>query len=130
MCTIVRICDIVLFWSVAQWELFMKKSSYFVHMKPSCPSGYVPPALLASPRAETPSGVSQLGLLPLLFPALKVVRSRGGGFGMHLVFMSWGASSPPAGFRSSERGGSASGLLSVVREHALASLTPSGAGEG
>ena len=108
----------------------MKKNFYFVHMKPSCPSGYVPPAPLASPRAETPSGVSQLGLLPLLFPALQVVRSRGGGFGMHLVFVSRGASSPPAEFSSSERGGSASGLLSVAREHALASLTPSGAGEG
>ena len=111
------------------------KSSYFVHMKPSCPSGYVPPAPLASPCAETPSGVSQLGLLPLLFPALQVVRSRGGGgggggFGMHLVLCPRGASSPPAGFRSSERGGSASGLLSVARVHALASLTPSGAGEG
>ena len=58
-----------------------------------------------------------------------MVRSRGGGLGMHLVFLSRGASSPPAGFRSSERGGSASGLLSVAREHALASLTPSGAGE-
>ena len=45
-------------------------------------------------------------------------------------FVSRGASSPPAGFRSSERGESASGLLSVAREHALASLTPSGAGEG
>ena len=43
-------------------------------------------------------------------------------------FLSRGASSPPAGFRSSERGGSASGL--IAREHALASLTPSGAGEG
>ena len=41
-----------------------------------------------------------------------------------------GASSPPAGFRSSKRGGIASGLLSVAREHALASLAPSGAGEG
>ena len=108
----------------------MKKSSYFAHMKPSCPSGYVPPAPLASPRVETPSGVLQLGLLPLLFPALQVVRSQGGGFGMHLGFMSRGASSPPAGFRSSERGGSASGLLSVASEHALASLPPSGAGEG
>ena len=45
-------------------------------------------------------------------------------------FLFRGASSPPAGFRSSERGGSASGLLSVARERALASLTPSGAGEG
>ena len=86
MCAIVGTCDIVLFWSAAQWELFITKCSYVVHMKPSCPSGYVPPAPLASPRAETPSGVSQLGLLPLLFPALQVVRSRGGGFGMHLVF--------------------------------------------
>ena len=76
----------MLFWSTAQWELFIKKCSYFVHMMPFCPSGYVPPMPLASPRAETPSGVSQMGLLPLLFLALQVVRSRGGGFGMHLVF--------------------------------------------
>ena len=47
----------MLFWSAAQWEL-LKRSFYFVHVKPSCPSGYVPPAPLASPRAETPSGVS------------------------------------------------------------------------
>ena len=63
----------------------MKKRSYIDRVKPSCPSGYVPPAPLASPRAETPSGVSQLGLLPLLFPTLQVVRGRGGGLGMHLV---------------------------------------------
>ena len=75
-------------------------------------------------------GVSQLGLLPLLFPTLQVVRGRGGGLGMHLVLLSRGASSPPAGSRSSERGGSASGLLSVAREHALASLAPLGAGKG
>ena len=99
-------------------------------MKPSCPSGYVPPAPLASPRAETPSGVSLLGLLPLLFPALQVVRSRGGGARCAPGFLYRGASSPPAGLRSSKRGGSSSGFLSVAREHALASLTPSGAGEG
>ena len=63
----------------------MKKRSYIDRMKPSCPSGCVPPAPLASPRAETPSGVSQLGLLPLLFPTLQVVRGRGGGLWMHLV---------------------------------------------
>ena len=108
----------------------MKKLSYIDRMKPSCPSGYVPPAPLASPRAETPSGVSQLGLLPLLFPTLQVVRGRGGGLGMHLVLCPGGASSPPAGSRSSERGGSASGLLSVARERALALLAPSGAGKG
>ena len=44
--------------------------------------------------------------------------------------MSRRASSPPAGSQSSEGGGSASGLLSVARERALASLVPSGAGEG
>ena len=59
-------------------------------MKPSCPSGYVPPAPLASPRAETPSGVSHLSLLPLFFPTLQVVRSRGVGFGMHLVLCTGG----------------------------------------
>ena len=41
-----------------------------------------------------------------------------------------GASSPPAGSRSSERGGSTSGLSSVARERALTSLAPLGAGEG
>ena len=57
--------------------------------------------------------------------------SRGGGGSVCTwFFLSRGASSPPAGLGSSERGGSASGLLSVAREHALASLTPSGAGEG
>ena len=90
MCTIVRTCDIVLFLVSGAVGTFLKKTSYFVHMKPSCPSGYVPPAPLASPRAETPSGVSQRGLLPLLFPALQVVRSRGGGFGLHLVRCSGG----------------------------------------
>ena len=85
MCTIDRTCDICAFWSAAQWKLFVKKRSYIDRMKPSCPSGYVPPAPLASPHVETPSGVSQLGLLPLLFPTLQAIRGRGGGLGMHLV---------------------------------------------
>ena len=130
MYTIDRTCDICAFWSAAQWELFVKKRSYINRMKPSCPSGYVPPAPLASPHAETPSGVSQLGLLPLLFPTLQVVRGRGGGLGMHLVLCPGGLPPLPAGSRPSERGGSASGLLSVACERALASLAPSGAGEG
>ena len=113
----------------------MKKRSYIDRMKPSCPSGYVPPAPLASPRAETLSGVSHLGPLPLLFPTLQVVRGRGGGLGMHLVLCPVGLPPlpldlGPAGSRSSEMGGSASGLLSVARERALSSLAPSGAGEG
>ena len=131
MCTIVRTCDICAFWPAAQWELFVKKRSYIDRMKPSCPSGYVPPAPLASPRAETPSGVSQLGLLPLLFPALQVVRGRrGGGVSGCTWYCVPGASSPPAGSRSSKRGGSASGLSSVARKRALASLAPSADGEG
>ena len=77
MCTIDRTCDICAFWSAAQWELFVKKRSYFDRMKPSCPSGVS--------CAEIPSGVLQLGLLSLLFPTLQVVRGRGGRLGMHLV---------------------------------------------
>ena len=83
------------FWSAAQWELLIKKCSFFGY------EAFLPfrlcstSAPLASPRAETPSGVSQLGLLPLLFPALQVVRSRRGWLGMHLVFCPGGASSPP-----------------------------------
>ena len=49
---------------------------------------------------------------------------------MHLVLCPGGLPPLPAGSRSSERGGSASGLVSVARERALASLAPSGAGEG
>ena len=108
----------------------MKKRSYIDRMKPSCPSGYVPPAPLASPRAESPSGVSQLGLLPLLFshPSGGQGLRRGSRDAPGIV--SRGASSPPAGSRSRERGGSASGLLSVASERSLASLAPSGAGKG
>ena len=62
MCTIDRTCDICAYWSAAQWEHFVKKRSYIVRKKPSLPSGYVPPAPLASPRTETPSGVSQRGI--------------------------------------------------------------------
>ena len=51
---------------------------------------------------------------------------------MHLVLCPGGLPPLPLdlGPRSSERGGSASGLSSVARERTLASLTPSGAGEG
>ena len=70
-----------------------------------------------------------LGLLPFLFPALQVVRGRGGGgLGMHLVLCPGGL--PPLPLGSSERGGSASGLSSVARRRAPASLAPAGASEG
>ena len=105
----------------------MKKSSYFDGMKPSCPSGYVPPAPLASPRSETPSGVSQLSLLPLLFPTLQVVRSRGGEFGMHLVLCPGGLPPLPLDLGPARGVGV---LLDYCLLRTSASLPPSGAGEG
>ena len=54
-------------------------------------------------------------------------RGRGGGSGVHLVFL-WGASSPPARLWSGERGGSASGHLSVACGLAPSSPPPSGGG--
>ena len=126
MCAIDRTCDVCAFWSAAQWELFVKKRSYIDRMKPSCPSGYVPPAPLASPRAETPSGGFATGTSSssLSHPSGGQGSRRGSQDAPGIV--SWRASSPPAGSRSSERGGSAS----VARERALTSLAPSGAGEG
>ena len=47
---------------------------------------------------------------------------------MHLVFFFRGASSPPARLWSGERGGSASGLLSVACGLAPSSPPPSGGG--
>ena len=61
VCTKDMTCDICADWSAAQWEQFVKKRSYKERKKPSRPSGSVPPAPLASPRAEAPSGVSQPG---------------------------------------------------------------------
>ena len=61
VCTKDMTCDICADWSAAQWEQFVKKRSYKECKKPSRPSGSVPPAPLASSRAETPSAVSQPG---------------------------------------------------------------------
>ena len=61
VCTKDMTCDICADWSAAQWGQFVKKRSYKERKKPSRPSGSVPPAPLASPCAETPSGVSQPG---------------------------------------------------------------------
>ena len=54
-------CDICGDWSVVQWEQFVKKCAYKDRKKTSRPSGSVPPAPLASPRAETSSRVSRPG---------------------------------------------------------------------
>ena len=53
---------------------------------------------------------------------------RGGGLGVHLVVFFRGASSPPARLWSGERGGSASGHLSVVCGLAPSSPPPLGGG--
>ena len=89
ICTRDMTCDICADWFAAQWELFVKKRSYQGRKKPSRPSGSVPPALLASPRAETPSGVSQPGTASSSFSCpsggydkdAPGVVSRGGGGG-------------------------------------------------
>ena len=130
MCTIDRTCDICAYWSATQWEQFVKKRSYIDRKKPSRPSGSVPPAPLASPRAETPSGVSQPGTSASSLSRPSGGQGKKGGSRDAPGIVSRRASSPPTGSRSSKRGGSASGLSSVARGHAHASLAPSGAGEG
>ena len=130
MCTIDRTCDICAVWSATQWELFVKKRSYDDRKKPSRPSGYVPPAPLASPRAETPSRVSQPGTSSSSLSRPSGGQGKREGSRDAPGIVSRRASSPPAGSRSSERGGSASGLSSVAGERAPASLAPLGAGEG
>ena len=85
---------------------------------------------MASPRAETPSGVSQPGTSASFLSRPSGGQGKRGRSRDASGIVSRRASSPPAGSRSSERGGSASGLSSVARGRALASLAPSGAGEG
>ena len=130
MCTIDMTCDICADWSATQWEQFVKKRSYKDRKKPSRPSGSVPPVPLASPRMETPSGVSHPGTSSSSLSRPSDGQGRREGSQDAPGVVSRGASSPPAGSRSSERGGSVSGLSSVARERAPASLAPSGAGEG
>ena len=133
ICTKDMTCDICADWSAAQWELFVKKRSYKERKKPSRPSGSVPPALLASPSAETPSGVSQPGTSSSSFSRPSGGQDKRGGGGSQGApgVVSQEAPSPPAGSRSSEReGGGVSGQSSVARECAPSSSAPLGAGEG
>ena len=119
ICTKDMTCDFCVNWSPAQWELFAQKRSY-KERKKSRPSGSVPPAPGASPRAGTPSGVLQPGTSSSSFSRSSGVVSRE-------------VSSPPVWPRSSERGvggGSVSGHSSVACERASVSSAPLGAGEG
>ena len=130
VCTMNITCDICADWSVAQWEQFVKKRAYKDRKKTSRPSGSVPPAPLASPRAEPSSGV----LRPGTSSSSSSSRPSGGqgkqeGSQGAPGVVSRGAPSPPARSRSSERGGSASGQSSGARGRTPASPSPSGAGE-
>ena len=112
-----------------QWELFAKKRTY-AECKRSRPSGSVPPAPKATPRARTSSEVTQPGTSSssASLPSggqVKKGESRGAP-----GVASREASSPPARSRSGERGGSVSGRSSVACERASVSSAPSGAAEG
>ena len=119
-------CDFCAVWSAEQWALFAKKRSY--KERKHRPSGSAPPAQQSSPRVETSSGVSRPGTssasssLPL-----GGQEKQEGSRGAPGVVLS-GAPSPPARPRSSERGGSASGLASGVGGLAPSSPPPSGGG--
>ena len=126
ICTRDMTCNICANLSVAQWEQFVKKCAY-KDRKKSRPTGSVPPAPLTSPRAFSPSAVSRPGTF---FSSSRPSGGQGkqGGSQGAPGDVSRGAPSPPARSRSSERGGSVSGLLSGARRRALSS-PPSGAGE-
>ena len=137
ICTRDMTCDICADWSAAQWQLFVKKRFYKEWKKTSRPSGSVPPALLTSPRAETPSGVSEPGTSSSSFsrPSGGQDKTGGGGGGVSQGapgVVSREASSPPAGSRSNEREGvgSVSRQSSVARKRAPSSSAPSGGGGG
>ena len=126
MCTRDMTCDFCAVWSAEQWELFAKKRSY--KERKQRPSGSAPPAQQTSPRAETSSGVSRPGTSSSSSSRpLGGQEKQGGSRGAPGVVLG-GAPSPPARPRSSERGGSASGLASGVGGLAPSSPSPSGGG--
>ena len=127
VCTKDMTCDICADWSAVQWEQFVKKRSYEERKKPSRPSGSVPPAPLASSHVETPSGVSQPGTSSSSLSRPSGGQGKREGSRGAPGVVSRGASSPPAGSRSSERVGVS---LDCRLLRAPASPAPSGAGEG
>ena len=84
ICTRDMTCDFCADWSLAQWELFTKKRSYRERKKIR-PSGSVPLAPKTSPRAETPSGVSQPGTSSSSFSRPSGGPDERGGLRVHLV---------------------------------------------
>ena len=95
ICTKDMTCDFCVNWSPAQWELFAKKRSY-KERKKSRPSGSVPPAPGASPRAGTPSGVLQPGTSSSSFSRPSGGQDKRGGSQGAPGVVSREASFPPA----------------------------------
>ena len=128
VCTKDMTCDFCAVWSAEQWELFAKKRSYKERKRR--PSGSAPSAQQTSPAAETSSGVSRPGTSSSSSSRPLGGQGKQEGSRGAPGVVSGGASSPPARSRSSERGGSASGLLSGVGGLASSSPLPSGGGGG
>ena len=126
ICTRDMTCDFCAVWSAEQWALFGKKRTY--KERKHWPSGSAPPAQQTSPRAETSSGVSRPGTSSASSSRPLGGQGKPGGSQGAPGVVSGGAPSPPARPRSSERGGSASGLLSGVGGLASSSPSPSGGG--
>ena len=126
ICTRDMTCDFCAVWSAEQWALFAKKRSY--KERKHRPSGSAPPAQQTSPRAETSSGVSRPGTSSASSSRPLGGQGKPEGSQGAPGVVSGGAPSLPARPRSSERGGSASGLLSGVGGLASSSPSPSGGG--
>ena len=100
---------------------------FFLCKTSSRPSGSVPSAPSTSLFAETSLGVSLPGSSSSSSSLPLGGQGKRGGVWVAPSF-SWGASSPPARLWSGERGGSASGHLSVACGLAPSSPPPSGGG--
>ena len=84
ICTRDMTCDFCVGWSPVQWELFAKKRTY-KERKRSRPSGSVPPAPEAMPRARTSSEVPQPGTSSSSFSRSSGGQDKRGGPRVHLV---------------------------------------------
>ena len=125
ICTKDLTCDFCAVWSAEQWERFSKKRSYKERKRPS---GSVPRTQQTSPRAETSSGVSRPGTTSSSSSRPLGGQGKQEGSRGAPGVVSVGAPSPPARFRSSERGGSASRHSSGAGGLAPSSPSPSGGG--
>ena len=122
-------CDFCVGWPSVQWELFAKKRSY-KERKTSRPSGSVPPALGALPRAGTSLEVPQPGTSSSFSSRPSGGQDqKGGGLGVHLVLRPVRLPPLPLDLGLARGGESVSGCLSVARERASVSSAPSGAAE-